>query len=229
MAGNIRLTLPLAFCGIVALAAFSVHLLAEGSRGARRLPEPTRKGKVSLEEVLAKRRSVRRFEDRRLSQEQIAQLCWAAQGITEPKRGLRTCPSAGALYPLEIYVVTGDGAYHYLPHKHAMEEHLAGDLRRKLQRAALGQPWVGQAPATVVIAAAIGRTERKYGRRAERYVHIEVGHAGQNILLQAQALGLGAVPVGAFRDAEVSKTLSLGEGLAPVYLIPVGIPAGGGR
>ena len=163
-----------------------------------------------------------------MTQAQIAQLCWAAQGISEPKRGYRTCPSAGALYPLELYVVTQDGTDHYVPQKHAMDQHIAADLRGKLQKAALNQPWVGQAPATIVIAAVIARTQRKYGTRARRYVLMEVGHAGQNILLQAEALGLGAVPVAAMEDAEVGRVLSLPEGVVPLYLIPVGVPAGSG-
>ncbi|MHC4983531.1 MAG: SagB/ThcOx family dehydrogenase [Planctomycetota bacterium] len=183
------------------------------------------KGEMSLEEALAKRRSVRNYKDEKLTDQQIAQLCWATQGVTEERRGFRTAPSAGALYPLELYVVTADGVRHYLPGEHALADHLSGDVRAKLRDAALGQEWVGKAPATFVITAVYSRTAKKYGRRARRYVHIETGHAAQNLLLQATALELAAVPVGAFIDEEVAKVLSLPEEHAPLYLIPVGVPA----
>jgi SagB-type dehydrogenase family enzyme len=217
----------LAAVGLACAAAALVLLTTCDSSGetSAPLPKPSGKGKMSLEEALAARRSIRRFRAGKLTRQQIAQLCWAAQGISEPRRGFRTSPSAGALYPLELYVVTADGVDHYLPGQHALQRHLGGDVRRKLQDAALGQRFVGEAPATFVIAAVVARTQRRYGRRAERYVHMEVGHAGQNLLLQATALGLGAVPVGAFRDEEVAKALSLPKDQDPLYLIPVGTPA----
>ncbi len=182
------------------------------------------RGGMSLVEALARRRSVRSFRSEELTSQQIAQLCWAGQGVTESSRGYRTAPSAGALYPLELFVVTGEGVEHYIPSKHAMEEHLTGDLRRKLQRAALGQESVGNAPAVFVFSAVISRTQRKYGNRAERYVWIEAGHAAQNILLQATAMELGAVPIGAFQDNEVKRILKLPPNHTPLYLIPVGSP-----
>lgn len=188
------------------------------------LPAPTRQGKVSVEESLARRRSMRRFKAEALTRRQIAQLCWAAQGVSDGETGFRTCPSAGALYPLELYVVTAEGVEHYAPAAHAMAKHLAGDLRGKLQAAALDQSPVGQAAATFVIAGVVSRTQRKYGQRARGYVQLEAGHAGQNLLLQATALGLGAVPIGAFEDVQVAKVLSLPADQAPLYLIPVGVP-----
>jgi len=210
--------------GVVGLLAVTIYMFADNVSKGPPLPAPSKEGKMSLEESLAKRRSIRSFKAEALTREQISQLCWAAQGISDPKRGLRTSPSAGALYPLELYVVTGEGVEHYVPKGHALEKHREGDLRGKLQGAALGQSCVGKAPATFVIAAVVSRTQRKYGQRAERYVWMEVGHAAQNILLQATALGLGAVPVGAFRDEEVAKALSLPADHAPQYLIPVGVP-----
>jgi len=221
---EVRSMLPLALGATAVLAGFSL-LLSGDERPAAPLPAAAKEGKVSLEQVLAKRRSVRRFKGAGLTRRQIAQLCWAAQGVSDARRGLRTCPSAGALYPLELYVVTAEAVEHYVPASHAMEKHLAGDVRGKLAAAALNQEFLAKAPATFVIAAVASRTQRKYGRRAMRYVHMEVGHAAQNVLLQAQALGLGAVPVGAFEDQKVAEVLHLPKGSAPMYLIPVGVPA----
>ena len=187
------------------------------------LPPPILVGEKSLEEVIASRRSVREFTEQALSWSDISQLLWSAQGITDPS-GLRTAPSAGALYPLEIYVALPDGAYHYLPHGHAMERVSERDLRQDLWQAGLRQDALRQAPAIFVIAAVYERTEAKYGDRAERYVHLEAGHAAQNMLLQAVALELGAVPIGAFSDDLVQDALGLPADHRPLYLIPVGHP-----
>ena len=224
MTAEIRFALPVVLIAAVMLLN-GICMFAETPVRPTPLPEVAKKGKVSLEEALAKRRSIRRFKRDALSREQIAQLCWAAQGVTAPKRGFRTCPSAGATYPLELYVITAAGVERYMPAAHAMETHLAGDVRGRLQAAALGQGCVGSAPAVFVISAVLARTQRRYGERALRYVHMEVGHAGQNILLQAAAMGLGAVPVGAFHDDEVAKVLSLPADETILYLIPVGMPA----
>jgi SagB-type dehydrogenase family enzyme len=191
------------------------------------LPAPARAGKLSLEEALSRRRSVREFAPSAkggLTPEQLSQLLWAAQGITHPE-GLRTAPSAGALYPLELYVATSAGLFHYDPKHHALRRHSADDLRKELYRAALEQESVRDAPAVFVFAAVYERTARKYGEaRTPRYVHIEIGHAAQNLLLEAVSLGLGGVPVGAFNDSEVKKVLRLPANEQPVYLIPVGSP-----
>jgi SagB-type dehydrogenase family enzyme len=187
------------------------------------LPPPSLVGEKSLEEVIASRRSMREFTDQALSWSYISQLLWSAQGMTDPA-GLRTAPSAGALYPLEIYVALPDGAYHYLPPGHAVEPVSAGDLREDLWQAGRRQDALRQAPAIFVIAAVYERTEAKYGERAERYVHLEAGHAAQNMLLQAVALELGAVPIGAFYDEQVQAALGLPADQRPLYLIPVGHP-----
>ncbi len=188
-----------------------------------KLPAPSKDGRISLEKTIEKWRSVRAFAAKKLSLEQMGQLAWAAQGITSP-RGYRASPSAGALYPLEIYFVTEEAVYRYIPAEHGFELHKEGDARRALSEAALGQGFVADAPLDIVIAAVYERTARKYGERSRRYVHIEVGHAGQNILLQAVALGLGAVPVGAFHDKAVAKALSLPADHEPLYIISVGYP-----
>jgi SagB-type dehydrogenase family enzyme len=191
------------------------------------LPPPRKEGDLSLEAVLSRRRSVREYLARQLSQEQIGQLLWAACGVTAVELGLelRAAPSAGALYPLEIYVVTPEGVFHYIPRRHELQPLASGDLRPALLRGALEQESIGQAPAVFVITAIYSRTTRKYGRRgAERYVHMEAGHAAQNLLLQATALGLGGVVIGAFEDEAVKNILGLPEAETPLYLIPVGYP-----
>jgi SagB-type dehydrogenase family enzyme len=188
------------------------------------LPSPIVSGGESLAEALAERRSVRSFADQTLTPSQIGQLLWAAQGITHPQ-GYRTAPSAGALYPLEAYVVTAAGVYHYEPQGHLVAVHSGGDRRQALYEAALRQEPVREAPAVFVITAIYERTAQKYGAdRSPRYVHLEAGHAAQNLLLQAVALGLAAVPIGAFHDEKIQEALGLPEAEEPLYLIPVGHP-----
>jgi len=182
---------------------------------------------MSLEQALAARRSRREFAPELLGDAELGQLLWAAQGLTEPGGAGRTAPSAGGTYPLEVYALTTEGLFHYRPSGHALEVLGSEDLRPALAEAALGQEWVRTGPAVLVIAGVLGRTAERYGSRAERYVALEAGHAAQNVLLQAAALGLAAVPVGAFGDGEVREVLALPEGRTPLYLIPVGHPAGG--
>lgn len=191
-----------------------------------KLPQAKQTGKMSLEEALAKRRSIRKFKPDKLTQEQIAQLLWAANGVNRPgQHCCRTVPSAGALYPMEVYGVTPEGIYHYVSDTHSLKLVKVGDHRGPLAQAALGQRWVKQAPFNVVITGNYNKCNRKYGKRATRYVHIEAGHIGQNVLLEAVALGLGTVPVGAFIDDAVKKLLNLPDVEIPLYIIPVGYPA----
>lgn len=186
------------------------------------LPQPEQDGTMSVEQAIGKRRSVRRFADRELTPEQIGQIAWAAQGITSSGRRHRASPSAGALFPMELYLVTASSAFHYLPGEHRLQSHKEGDLRGELADAALGQSFVRQAPLNVVIAAVYERVTGKYGRRGVLYTHVEAGHIGQNVHLQAVAMGLGSVPVGAFRPDEVQQVLDLPEEQVPLYIIPVG-------
>jgi SagB-type dehydrogenase family enzyme len=186
------------------------------------LPDPRTEGDESLEQAILLRGSVRRFADRELTDAQLGQLLWAAQG--ERADG-RTAPSAGGLHPLEIYVVHSGGVSHYRPAGHEIALESDVDVRAKLAAAALDQRAFHTAPAVVVVAGVTERMAVKYGSRAERYVLIEVGHAAQNLLLQAAVLGLGAVPTGAFRDDEVSELLGFDDGTQPWYLIPIGHPA----
>ncbi len=188
------------------------------------LPGPITKGNVSLEEAIFKRHSRREFKRKDLSLEQVGQLLWAAQGITAKQGGFnfRAVPSAGALYPLELYALTKNGLYHYIPEGHKLENLLDKDLRAVLARAALGQGAVAQGALDIVICAVYERVILKYGQRGTRYAHIEAGHAAQNIHLQAAALGLGSVPIGAFNDDAVKKCLLLPAACEPLYIIPVG-------
>ena len=187
------------------------------------LPAPRLRGEMSLEETLAARRSVRQFTEEELTLEEISQLLWAAQGITVDWGG-RTAPSAGALYPLEVYVATAEGLYHYVPQRRKAIVESKADLHGELWRAGLSQNAIREAPAVFVITAVYARTAKKYGERAERYVKLEAGHAAQNLVLQAVALGLGGVPIGAFYDAQVQSVLSLPSDHEPLYLIPIGNP-----
>lgn len=187
------------------------------------LPEPAVTGGGSLVDALAQRRSVREYRQLPLDTAEISQLLWAAQGVTT-SGGKRTAPSAGALYPLELYLVTEDGKYRYDPDKHQLEVVGNEDVRTELSRAALSQEAVEKAPAVFVITAVFSRTEQKYGERADLYVKLEAGHAAQNLLLQAVSLGLGGVPIGAFHDDEVTEVLALPDDHEPLYLIPVGHP-----
>lgn len=205
----------------------SLSAVAEGGAGLGvSLPAPPVAGGMSLEEALAQRRSVREFAPGALTLAEVSRLVWAAQGATKPEG--RTAPSAGATYPLEIYLAVGEvkglaaGVYRYRPGPHRLEAVADGDVRRPLAAAALDQQWMSRAALVVVIAAAFERTTARYGKRGERYVHMEAGHAAQNLLLEATALGLGATPVGAFDDAEVCRLLRLPDGETPLYLIPVG-------
>jgi SagB-type dehydrogenase family enzyme len=192
--------------------------------GVIALPAPQLKGTLTLEEALAQRRSVRAFSGAPLTPAELGQLLWAVQGMTHPS-GLRTAPSAGALYPLEVYAVTREATYHYEPQGHRMTVHIPGDVRPALHAAALRQDPVLSAPAVIVITAVYARTAQKYGAdRSPRYVHLEAGHAAQNVLLQAVALNLGGVPIGAFEDDKVKQALKLPTDQQPLYLIPVGHP-----
>jgi len=180
-----------------------------------------------LPQLLARRCSQRDYNLIALTQNELAALLWAAQGRT-PSDTSRTTPSAGGLYPLELYCLVGavsgleTGVYHYRPALHALALHLSGDRRMELADAALDQDWIAAAPLVLVFAAVFQRTTRKYGERGVRYVHIEVGHAAQNACLMASSLGLGSVTVGAFDDAAVQALLQLPESEAPLYLLPVG-------
>jgi len=192
-----------------------------------KLPEPKYNSDVSLEQSLVKRRSVRDYTGEVLTLEEVSQLLWAAQGTTSA-RGFRTAPSAGALYPLELYLIVGDvqdlatGIYLYKPKKHELVMIAGKDVRQQLAGAALGQSSVKNGAIDLVFTAVYQRITRKYGDRGIKYVHMEIGHAAQNVCLQATAMNLGVVTIGAFDDQKVSKILNLPKDEEPLYIIPVG-------
>ncbi len=195
-----------------------------------KLPSPQLEGKMSVEEALARRRSRRVFEDYSLTIEQISQLLWSAQGITEKRIGFRTAPSAGATYPLDIYLVVGKdkvenlkaGVYHYNLHHHSLIIILEGDKRRELARACLRQRFIEDAPVSLIITAEFSRITNRYGKKGIYYAYMEAGHVGQNVYLQAESLGLGTVVIGAFYEEDVSQALNLPDQHIPLYVMPVG-------
>ena len=201
------------------------------------LPDPVRRGRLSVEEALRRRRSERTFTAAAVSLSEIGQLLWAAYGTTQERQGaperyrggLKTAPSAGALYPLEIYVVAGEveglasGVYRYRPEAHDLQRISAGDRRAELCAAALAQDMVRAAPVSLVYSAVFERTTAKYGSRGrERYVCMDTGHSAQNVYLQCVSLGLGTTAIGAFVDTDVQLAVGMTRQEEPLYVLPVG-------
>ncbi len=191
------------------------------------LVPPQHESDTSVEEAILNRRSVREYTGEALTLAEVSQLLWAAQGTTDP-RGFRTVPSAGALYPLEVYVVVGDvdglgpGVYRYVPDDHELVTMAAGDRRAELAEAAVDQEWVEEAAVDLVITSVPARTTAKYGERGIRYVHMEAGHVGQNVYLQAETLDLGVTVIGAFNDDRVREIVAAPAEEEPLYVISVG-------
>lgn len=194
------------------------------------LPKPNFESEGSLERAIKDRRTIRSFNTDPLTLKQLSQLLWAAQGITEDRGFKRAAPSGGALYPMDLYAVVAKngveemqaGIYRYEPEDHAVSLLSEGDLRDELARAALGQMWLARAPLNLVVTAEYRRICGKYGERGVRYAMIEAGHAGQNIFLQAEALGLGAGIVGAFYDQDVIRVMKIPRSHEPLLIMPVG-------
>lgn len=228
---------------MILLTAIMLSAVGSGSSGGRELqdddrtsptrialPAPRLDGQLPLEQALAKRRSVRQYARRAVALAELSQLCWAAQGTTS-EDGRRSAPSAGATYPLELVVVAENvsglkpGIYRYRSADHSLTMMRTGSVRESLAVAALSQDAVRQAPVTLVLSAVSSRTTTKYGGRGTRYIHMESGHAAQNVALQAVALGLGSLTLGAFRDDEVNRILGLPQGEESLYLLPVGHPS----
>lgn len=201
-----------------------ICMLIAGESIMIKLPDPVKDSKFSVERAINERRSIRTYKDAPLTLKEVSQLLWASQGTVAS--GRRAAPSAGATYPLEIFFVAGNveglkqGLYRYKNKEHSLELIREGDFRKPISDRALRQDMILKAPATIVVSAVFERTRARYGARAERYVHMEAGHVGENIMLQATALGLGTVPVGAFIDSEVKSVLGIKED--PLYLFPVG-------
>jgi SagB-type dehydrogenase family enzyme len=209
--------------------------------GTIKLPHPRTRGDQSLEEILLNRRSRRQFQISSLSPTEISQILWAAYGLKEPGRGKRysgianrTCPSAGALFPLEIYLVAGDiiditsGFYHFIPDEHALKLIHDKDLREDLYNIAYPREMIRVAPASLVYAAVEGKVKERYGERGrQRYIPMDIGHSAQNVYLQAEALGLGTCAIGAFDDDGIIQVLGLPVEEIPMYVMPVGYPTSG--
>jgi SagB-type dehydrogenase family enzyme len=187
------------------------------------LCKPKTTGFVSVEEAISKRRSIRTFKKIVLSEANISQILWAAQGITDSNMKFRSAPSAGATYPLDTYLFTSEGVYLYLPEEHAIKKLSVEDKRAKLSKAALNQSFIADAPLVILFVSVPERITKRYGTRGEQYINIEAGHATQNIHLQAVALGLHSVPIGAFIDEQVAEIINLPHGYKPLYIIPVGM------
>ena len=233
IAGTIGRLLSLALCVVVApLAGCASTPFTSETSGAswtfdrvETLPEPGPLNGVTLADALAHRRSIRTFTADPLTAEQSAALMWAAQGVTASWGG-RTAPSAGARYPLDVYLVTGEGIRHYVPDGHRAEVRASTTARAALVDA-VGQDPAASAPTMLVITGTPDRLKPKYLLRAERYTYMEAGHAAQNVLLASTALGLGAVPIGAFDQAAAAGALGLPDGQEPIYVIPIGLPSSG--
>jgi len=194
------------------------------------LPEPQTDGTTSLEKTIKTRRTIRSFTSQQLTLEQFSQLLWAAYGITEDRGYKRAAASGGACYPMDVYAVVGRngikgmnaGIYHYEPMGHTVSLVLDGDLREEVARASLGQMWMATPPLSLVICAEYARITSRYGNRGVRYAMIEAGHIGQNIFLQAEALGLGAGIVGAYHDEDVIRVMTIPRSHEPLLIMPVG-------
>ena len=221
-----RLTILAITLAVLAAVCLGQHKSRVSPLKIVQLSSPRLTGPISLEEALAKRRSVRRFTSQPLNFVQIGQLAWAGQGITEKQRGFRTAPSAGAIYPIKLYFATQDGLFVYNPDEHSLEETLNRDVRDRLAAAALKQKAVAEAGCDIVIAGSVRKLAVKYGNQAKRYMLLEAGHIAQNIHLQAVSLGLGSVPIGAFDMRDVSQICKLPTNLEALYIICVGHPAG---
>jgi len=196
------------------------------------LPKPMLKSNKSFEQVLSERRTKRAFSVERVNKRILSQLLWAAQGITDESRNYRTAPSAGALYPLEVYIIVQNkgceglenGLYKYIPNENQIEFIKPGDLDSSLANVGYSQDFFARSPICFILTAVPKRTTKKYGERGYRYIHMEVGHVGQNIQLQGTALGLSVGIAGAFKDQKLSELLDLNEEEIPLYIMPVGYP-----
>lgn len=228
----------LATCFLLPSTTWSVNLSLEHNAHATvELPKPVLDSEFSIEKVLFERRSVRNYSDEPVSLEEVSQLLWSAYGITYTREGLpdffrggfKTAPSAGARYPLEIYLVAGDvkgllpGIYWYVPEGHVLHRLADGDMRTDLQAACLSQKFAGEAPVSIVWSAVYERCTEKYGERGrDRYVCMDLGHSAQNVYLQCGSLGLGTCAIGAFSDDALKKLIGMTEEEEPLYVMPVG-------
>ena len=209
-------------CGVILAATVA---LIRPTRSVYKITNGVPEGDIGLFSAIRKRRSIRRYTDEDVSMDDIRTLCWAAQGITCPVTGYRASPSAGATFPLDIFAAMPSGILRYRPESGELEEVSQRDVRWELSASALHQPWIRNAAVDIVVCSDHERTTARYGERGMRYVYMEVGHASQNILLASVALGLGAVPIGAFDEKGIANAVGIGPPHEPVYIISIGHPA----
>ncbi|MHC4757835.1 MAG: DJ-1/PfpI family protein [Planctomycetota bacterium] len=186
------------------------------------LSEPNLTGRLSIESVLAQRRSVRQFAQKGLNYSQIGQLAWAGQGITEPANGLRTAPSAGSLFPMTLYIAISKGLFIYRPENHSLEQVAERDIRQGLASAAMNQNVVRDAPCNIIIAGSVTRLIPRYQNESRKFMILEAGHVAQNILLQAVGLNLASVPIGGFNSSRVNDLCQMSRDMEPLYIISIG-------
>jgi SagB-type dehydrogenase family enzyme len=223
-----RLAILALILAFFAIPCYGQRRTRAPQRKVVQLTEPNTTGSVSLEEALAKRRSVRRFSNQPLKWSQIGQLAWAGQGITDSQRGLRTAPSAGSIYPIELLFATQEGLFTYQPAEHSLAQVSDQDIRLALARDGKAQDSAAEAACDIIVAGSVRKLAEQFKDNARSYMLMEAGHIAQNIQLQAVCLGLGSVTLGGFDSQGVRKVCSLSRGLEPLYIIPVGYPAGEG-
>ena len=234
--------LVLIFLIIIFIAVVSAYYFSESNKQVYTsrhvisylsLPSPALTGNLSVESAIQNRRSVRHYSNQSVSIENVSQILWAAQGITDTENNLRAAPSAGQVYPLEVYVIAGpdvsglqEGVYHYVPSNNTLELIMNGDLRSDLSGIANGQPWVKEAPLDILITGDYRKMIDKYTDRelSTRFVDLEAGHAGENIYLQAEALGLATVSLGSFNENQLIQRFKLPNNETPLYIFPIGHP-----
>ncbi|MBN2313293.1 MAG: DJ-1/PfpI family protein [Sedimentisphaerales bacterium] len=214
----------------LALALFVVP--CSGQRRSRptarkliQLTEPDTEGAITLQQALAKRRSVTQFTNEALKPSDISQLAWAGQGITETQKGLRTAPSLGEIYPIDLIFVTQEGTFTYDPTEHRLEQLSDQDIRISLASATSMPESVAGAPCSIILAGSTRKMSERFPDKARTYIYLEAGHIAQNIELQATALDLGSVAVAVFNTANVRKTCKLPRNEDPLYIVCVGHPA----
>ena len=188
------------------------------------LTKASSSGQFSLEAAIGNRRSVRSFTNEKLSYETIGQLLWAGQGITDSVSGKRAAPSAGAIFPMELYVVMADGVYRYDPIKNSLLKNNRNDVRTPLSNASYKQQFIKDAPLLIVIAGSPKKIMEKYPNKIKEFMYLEAGHIAQNIHLQAVVTGLASCPVGGFESNKVKQICKMTQGQEAVYIIAVGKP-----
>ncbi|MHC4623398.1 MAG: DJ-1/PfpI family protein [Planctomycetota bacterium] len=220
-----RWALPLIILAAVAAISLGQYRSRSAPRRVLQLPEPKLTGSLTFEEALAQRRSARQFIPRELTLAQLGQLAWAGQGITDRQTGLRTAPSAGAAYPITLYLATQNGLFFYNPGLHALEQTSDLDVRPMLAAASMQQDAVAQAPCDIIVTGSTRKLAAEYRKQARKYMLLEAGQVAQNIQLQAVSLGLGAVPAAVFDVRDIGKICRLPKELEPVYIVCAGYPA----